>query len=62
MQLSYCHAKLAVLLQVSQTRLGAVAVLNSGLFHSVKISGLFTTDPDLGVGEFRRTQSAMFTH
>lgn len=55
MQLSYCHAKLALLLQISQTRLGAVAVLNSGLFHSVKISGLFTTDPDLGVGEFRLT-------
>jgi nuclear pore complex protein Nup205 len=55
MQLSYCHAKLALLLQISQTRLGAVAVLNSGLLHSIKISGLFTTDPDLGVGEFQLT-------
>jgi nuclear pore complex protein Nup205 len=55
MQLSYCHAKLALLLQISQTRLGAVAVLNSGLLHSVKISGLFVTDPDLGVGEFQLT-------
>jgi nuclear pore complex protein Nup205 len=50
-QLSYCHARLALLLQISQTRLGAVAVLNSGLLHSVKVSGLFATDPDLGVGE-----------
>jgi nuclear pore complex protein Nup205 len=52
MQLSYCHAKLALLLQISQTRLGAVTVLNSGLLHSIKVSGLFAVDPDLGVGEF----------
>jgi nuclear pore complex protein Nup205 len=50
-QLSYCHAKLALLLHISQTRLGAVAVLNAGLLHSIKVSGLFATDPDLGVGE-----------
>jgi nuclear pore complex protein Nup205 len=55
MQLSYCHARLALLLQISQTRLGAVAVLNSGLLHSVKVSGLFATDPDLGVGELSLT-------
>ncbi len=55
MQLSYCHARLALLLQISQTRLGAVAVLNSGLLHSVKVSGLFATDPDLGVGELPLT-------
>lgn len=53
MQLSYCHAKLALLLQISQTRLGSVAVLNAGLLHSVKVSGLFTIDPDLGVGGLR---------
>jgi len=52
MQLSYFHAKVALLLQISQTRLGAVVVLNSGLLHSVKVSGLFAIDPDLGVGEF----------
>ncbi len=52
MQLSYCHAKLALLLQISQTRLGAVTVLNSGLLHSIKVSGLFAVDPDLGVGGF----------
>jgi nuclear pore complex protein Nup205 len=53
MQLSYCHAKLSLLLQISQTRLGAVAILNSGLLHSIKVSGLFATDADLGVGEFQ---------
>ncbi|KAL2075236.1 hypothetical protein VTL71DRAFT_179 [Oculimacula yallundae] len=47
--LSYCHARLALLLSLSQTRFGAAAVLNAGLFHSVKESTLFTIDPDLGV-------------
>lgn len=50
MQLSNCHARLTLLLQISQTRTGATAVLNSGLFHLIKQSGLFSTDPDLGVG------------
>ena len=27
-------------------------MLNAGLFHSVKLSGLFTIDPDLGVGKY----------
>jgi len=36
---------------LSQTRFGAAAVLNSGLFHSIKESELFATDPDLGVGK-----------
>lgn len=52
MQLSYCHARLALLLSLSRTRHGAAAVLNAGLFHSVKLSGLFATDPDLGVGKY----------
>jgi len=50
MQLSYCHAKLALLLKLSQTRHGAAFVLNAGLLHSIKESGLFSTDADLGVG------------
>ncbi|KAI9052231.1 hypothetical protein LZ554_003588 [Drepanopeziza brunnea f. sp. 'monogermtubi'] len=49
MYLSYCHARLALLLNLSQTRYGASAVLNTGLFHSVKASGFFAIDPDLGV-------------
>jgi len=52
LQLSYCHARLALLLQISQTRLGASAVLNAGLLPAIIASGLFATDPDLGVGEF----------
>ncbi|KAG9234772.1 nucleoporin Nup186/Nup192/Nup205 [Amylocarpus encephaloides] len=49
MTLSCCKARLAVLLQISQTRFGASTVLNAGLFHSIKESSLFSTDPDLGV-------------
>ncbi|KUJ09923.1 uncharacterized protein LY89DRAFT_689819 [Mollisia scopiformis] len=49
LQLSYCHARLGLLLGLSQTRPGAAAVLNAGLFHTTKLSGLFATDPDLGV-------------
>ncbi|TVY84878.1 Nucleoporin [Lachnellula suecica] len=48
-QLSYCNAKLALLLQISQTRFGAATVLNAGLFHAIRESGLFIIDPDLGV-------------
>ena len=50
MALSYCHARLSLLLQLAQTRFGAAAVLNAGLFHSITESSLFLTDPDLGVG------------
>ncbi|RDL39756.1 Uncharacterized protein BP5553_04096 [Venustampulla echinocandica] len=49
MQLAYCNARLALLLHLSQTRFGAAAVLNAGLFHAISQSGLFATDPDLGV-------------
>ncbi|KAI6709507.1 hypothetical protein JHW43_007958 [Diplocarpon mali] len=49
MYLSYCHARLALLLSLSQSRLGASAVLSAGLFNSVRASGLFAIDPDLGV-------------
>lgn len=51
MQLSYCNAKLALLLQIAQTRFGAATVLNAGLFNAIKESGLFAIDPDLGVGK-----------
>ena len=51
MQLSYCHARLVLLLHISQTRVGATAVLNAGLFHSIQVSCLFAMDPDLGVGK-----------
>jgi nuclear pore complex protein Nup205 len=57
LQLSYCHARLVLLLHLSQTRYGATAVLNSGLFHSIQASGLFATDPDLGVGKLNASLS-----
>lgn len=60
MYLSYCHARLALLLIISQTRFGAAAVLNAGLFHSVKASTLFTIDPDLGVGMYTLQSSTYF--
>jgi nuclear pore complex protein Nup205 len=51
LHISYCNARLALLLRVSQSRFGATAVLNAGLFHSVRSSGLFVIDPDLGIGK-----------
>ena len=50
MQLSYFKAKLALLLNISQTRFGANAIINAGLFQSIRGSGLFSLDPDLGAG------------
>ncbi|KAI9827753.1 MAG: hypothetical protein M1832_004242 [Thelocarpon impressellum] len=47
--LSYYEAKLSLLLRVSRTRLGAMHVLNAGLFQSVRDSQLFAIDPDLGL-------------
>lgn len=52
MQLLYIHAKLTVLLQICQSRVGAANVCGAGFFHNVKESGLFAIDPDLGVGEY----------
>jgi nuclear pore complex protein Nup205 len=51
LQVAYCQAKLALLLQISQTRFGATAIINAGLFQSVKASRLFSVDPDLGAGK-----------
>lgn len=51
--LSYYETKLSLLLSISQTRAGAVHVMNSGLFQAVRGSGLFSVDPDIGVGECR---------
>lgn len=48
-QIVYCKAKLALLLQIAQTRFGAAHILNARLFRSVKDSGLFSMDPDLGM-------------
>lgn len=45
---SYHITKIALLLQIAQTKYGATTVLSAGLFHSIKESQLFSTDPDLG--------------
>ena len=50
--LSYYETKLCLLLSISQNRIGAVHVMNSGLFQAVRGSGLFSVDPDIGIGEF----------
>ncbi|CAF9928707.1 MAG: hypothetical protein ALECFALPRED_004119 [Alectoria fallacina] len=47
--LSYYETKLSLLLSISQSRSGAVHVMNSGLFQAVRGSGLFSVDPDIGV-------------
>jgi nuclear pore complex protein Nup205 len=47
--LSYYKSILTLLLTLSQSRLGATHVLNAGLFSSIKSSGLFATDPDIGL-------------
>ncbi|EDO00752.1 hypothetical protein SS1G_03225 [Sclerotinia sclerotiorum 1980 UF-70] len=47
--LSDFYARLALLVHISQTRAGATAVLNSGLFHSILVSGLFSIDTDLEI-------------
>ncbi|KAK6207135.1 Serine/threonine-protein kinase tel1 [Pestalotiopsis sp. IQ-011] len=48
-QLNYQDAKLALLLQLCQTRDGAKNVLHANLFRSVEASGLFAADPELQV-------------
>lgn len=50
--LAYYESLLALLQQLSQTKNGAISVLKSGLFESVRESRLFAADPDLGIGQF----------
>ncbi|KAF1996759.1 hypothetical protein P154DRAFT_472086 [Amniculicola lignicola CBS 123094] len=49
MLLSYYDASLALLLRISQTRLGAAYVLNAGLFPAIRESNIFDVDPDIGL-------------
>ena len=49
--LTYYESKLALLLTISQTRAGAMHVMNAGLFPAIHASGLFSVDPDIGVGK-----------
>ncbi|KAL8735507.1 MAG: hypothetical protein Q9181_002765 [Wetmoreana brouardii] len=47
--LAYYESKFALLLTISQTRPGATQVVNAGLFQTIRDSGLFSVDPDLGI-------------
>ncbi|KAI0131763.1 nucleoporin Nup186/Nup192/Nup205 [Hypoxylon sp. NC0597] len=48
-QQNYLNAKLALLLQLCQTREGAKNVLHANLFRAIEQSGLFSVDPELQV-------------
>jgi hypothetical protein len=48
--LLFYNTCLALLLRISQTRLGATNILNAGLFQSIRDSQLFSADPDIGLG------------
>lgn len=47
--LSYYDASLALLLRISQNRLGAAYVLNAGIFPVIRDSHIFSIDPDIGL-------------
>jgi nuclear pore complex protein Nup205 len=46
---AYFHTALSLLLRICQTSEGTYLTLNSGFFPSVAESGLFSTDPDIGL-------------
>jgi nuclear pore complex protein Nup205 len=48
--LAFYESLLALLQLLSQSKNGAVVVLKSGLFESVRESQLFSADPDIGIG------------
>ena len=50
--MSYYETKLSLLMTISQSRTGAVQVMNCGIFPAMRASGLFSVDPDIGIGEF----------
>lgn len=51
--LSYYESKFSLLLSIAQSREGAIKVMNCGLFQSIRASGLFSVDPDIGIGTLR---------
>lgn len=57
-QEAYNNAKLALLLQLCQSRDGAKHVLQANLMRAIELSGLFAADPELQIGkeENRRSQ------
>ncbi|KAK7428952.1 hypothetical protein QQZ08_004569 [Neonectria magnoliae] len=46
---NYQNARLALLLELSQTRTGAKYLLHSNLFRALDLSGLFAADPELQI-------------
>ena len=46
-QQNYQNARLALLLQVAQSRAGAKYILYANIFRAIETSGLFTADPEL---------------
>ncbi|GAB0133322.1 hypothetical protein EsDP_00001734 [Epichloe bromicola] len=46
-QRNYQNARLALLLQIAQSRTGAKCILYANLFRAIDTSGLFTADPEL---------------
>lgn len=46
-QQNYQNARLALLLQIAQSRSGAKYILYANLFRAIDASGLFTADPEL---------------
>lgn len=46
-QQNYQNARLALILELSQTRSGAKYILHANLFRTLDISGLFAADPEL---------------
>ena len=46
-QQNYQNARLALLLQIAQSRAGAKYILYANLFRAIETSGLFTADPEL---------------
>ncbi|MCJ1433284.1 hypothetical protein MMC27_002643 [Xylographa pallens] len=47
--IAYYETKFSLLLTISQSRLGATQIMNAGFFSSIRLSGLFATDFDLGL-------------
>jgi nuclear pore complex protein Nup205 len=47
--ITYHTSTLSLLLRLAQGRHGATALLNAGLFSSIRASALFSTDPDIGL-------------
>ena len=48
---AHIDARLALLTHIAQTRAGANAVLNAGIFHAITASRLVALDPELDLGQ-----------